>query len=57
MPWLPLVGSTIIESGPMRPFASASQIMFHAVRVLIDPPTFNASNFTSTSAEPAATMR
>ena len=57
IPWLPLVGSTIIESERINPRRSASSIIFNAVRVLMEPPTFNASNFTRTSAAPGGTIR
>ena len=58
MPWLPLVGSTmIVRPGSMRPSASAASIMFRAVRVLIDPPTLRPSILTRTSALPGFGMR
>ena len=47
MPWLPLVGSTMVFSpGRIRPCFSAVSIMARAVLVLMDPPAFMASNFT-----------
>lgn len=42
------VGSTMMESGPSSPRSSARSIIFSAVRVFTEPPTFTASNFTST---------
>ena len=47
----------MMESGPMRPSFSAWLIMFKAVRVLMEPPTFSPSYFTSTWAEFSPTIR
>ena len=41
----------------MRPSFSAWLIMFKAVRVLMEPPTFSPSYFTSTWAEFSPTIR
>ena len=57
MPWLPLVGSTMMLSLSISPSRSACSIMFSAVRVLMEPPTFSASTFTSISALPGSGMR
>ena len=57
MPWLPLVGSTMMESGLRSPARSASSIIFRAVRVLMEPPTFNPSYFTRTWALSGPTIR
>ena len=40
-PQVPLVGSTIMESGRIFPSSTAALIMFMAVRVLIEPPTLS----------------
>ena len=57
IPWLPLVGSTMMESGFKMPASSAARIIWSAVRVLIDPPTFRPSYLTRTSASSGPVIR
>ena len=47
----------MMESGASSPRSSARSIIFSAVRVFTEPPTFTASNFTNTWASSGPLMR
>src|SRR3990170_2413905 len=57
MPVLPLVGSTMVSPGLIRPSRSAASIMLRAIRSLTLPAGLCDSTFATTSAAPSGTTR
>src|SRR3990172_12948626 len=57
MPVLPLVGSTIVSPGLIRPSPSAASIMLRAIRSFTLPAGLCDSTFATTSAAPSGTTR